>query len=106
MHLELKYSDLDTHRTYRVRVTYAGEDYALPLRLVANGSIEIHPARLRKANPETVEFSIPERAVADGTLNLVWTGPKGSGGSGRGRLVAEVWLLPDGRQLELPVNDN
>jgi hypothetical protein len=92
--LELKYSDLDPRRSYRVRVTYAGEDYALPLRLVANGSVEIHPARLRKSNPETVEFAIPDQAVADGKLSLSWIGPEGSGGSGRGRQVAEVWLLP------------
>jgi hypothetical protein len=91
--LELKYNGLDPRRSYLLRVTYAGEDYALPLRLVANGSVEIHPARLRKSNPETVEFSIPERAVADGKLSLSWIGPDGSGGSGRGRQVAEVWLL-------------
>jgi len=92
--LRLDYHGLDPHDTYRVRITYAGEDYALPLRLVANGNIEIHPARLRHANPETVEFSIPASAVANGTLSLRWTGPEGSGGSGRGRQVAEVWLLP------------
>ena len=91
--LELKYNHLDPGRSYRVRVTYAGEDYALPLRLVANGSVEIHPPRLRNSNPETVEFSIPKQAVADGTLSLSWVGPDGSGGSGRGRQVAEVWLL-------------
>jgi len=92
--LELNYEGLDPHRTYRVRITYAGEDYALPLRLVANGTIEIHPARLRKSNPETVEFPIPQQAVADGELHLRWSGPEGSGGSGRGRQVAEVWILP------------
>lgn len=93
--LQLDYSGLDPHRTYRVRVTYAGEDFALPLRLVANGNIQIHPARLRHSNPETVEFPIPPSAVAKGTLSLRWIGPEGSGGSGRGRQVAEVWLLPE-----------
>ena len=92
--LQLDYHGLDPHRAYRVRITYAGEDYALPLHLVANGNIEIYPARLRHANPETVEFAIPEVAVATGSLNLRWTGPEGSGGSGRGRQIAEVWLLP------------
>ncbi len=92
--LELDYRGLDPQLKYRVRITYAGEDYALPLRLTANGTVEIHAARLRQSNPETVEFAVPSSAVADGRLSLRWTGPTGSGGSGRGRQVAEVWLLP------------
>jgi hypothetical protein len=92
--LELDYTGLDPHRTYRVRITYAGEDYALPLRLTANNTIEIHPARLRHSNPETVEFPVPAAATANGQLQLRWTGPSGSPGSGRGRQVAEVWLIP------------
>ena len=92
--LELNYEGLDPHRTYRIRVTYAGEDYAVPLRLTANGTIEIHPARMRTSNPETVEFWIPQQAVARGKLRLNWSGPEGNGGSGRGRQVAEVWIIP------------
>jgi hypothetical protein len=91
--LELRYTALDPHKSYRVRVTYAGEDYALPLRLTANG-VEVHSARLRKSNPETVEFALPASIAPNGTLTLEWTGPAGSGGSGRGRQVAEVWLIP------------
>jgi len=92
--LELDYTGLDPHRAYRVRITYAGEDYALPLRLTANGTIEVHAARLRHGNPETVEFPVPAAATATGKLQLRWTGPGGSPGSGRGRQVAEVWLIP------------
>jgi hypothetical protein len=92
--LELDYTGLDPHRGYRVRITYAGEDYALPLRLTANDGIEIHPLRLRHSNPETVEFPVPAAATATGRLQLRWTGPAGSPGSGRGRQVAEVWLIP------------
>ncbi len=96
--LELRYRGLNAKVGYRVRVTYAGEDYALPLRLTANG-IEVHPARLRKSNPETVEFAIPDGAIqAAGDLTLAWVGPSGSGGSGRGRQVAEVWLIPQKEQ--------
>jgi hypothetical protein len=91
--LTLRYSGLDPRRHYTARVTYAGEDYALPLRLTANG-LEVHPARLRSSNPETVEFALPAAALRHGSLTLRWTGPSGSGGSGRGRQVAEVWLLP------------
>ena len=92
--LTLRYTGLDSRRGYTVRVTYAGEDYALPLRLVANGTIEVHAARLRRTNPETVDFAVPIKPDAHGTLSLQWFGPSGSGGSGRGRQVAEVWLLP------------
>ena len=92
--LELTYDHLDPARTYRVRITYAGEDYALPLSLTANNSVMIHPARKRTSNPETVEFPIPHEATATGNLHLSWSGPAGTGGSGRGRQVAEVWLIP------------
>jgi hypothetical protein len=91
--LTLHYQGLDSKRHYRVRVTYAGEDYALPLRLTAN-DVEVHSERLRHGNPETVEFDLPDVLTQAGSLTLRWTGPAGSGGSGRGRQVAEVWLLP------------
>lgn len=92
--LTLRWHGLNRHRLYRVRVTYAGEDYALPLRLVANGRIPVHGPRARSHNPETVDFDLPQAATAGGTLRLTWTRPPGMGGSGRGRQVAEVWLLP------------
>jgi hypothetical protein len=96
--LVLAYDHLDKHARYRLRVTYAGEDYTLPMRLVANDHFEIHPPRLRASNPETVEFEVPPEATASGTLKLAWTRPPGGGGSGRGAQVAEVWLIPDSRR--------
>jgi hypothetical protein len=92
--LVLSYNDLNPAAHYRLRVTYAGEDYALPMRLVANDRFEIHPPRSRRTNPETVELDIPAAATATGRLKLAWTRPAGIGGSGRGAQVAEVWLLP------------
>jgi hypothetical protein len=92
--LELLYHGLNAATHYKLRVTYAGEDYTLALQLVANGSIEIHPARLRKSNPETVEFDLPMAATRGGDLDLKWNRPAGVGGGGRGRQVAEVWLIP------------
>jgi len=97
--LTLHYRGLDSKRHYRLRVTYAGEDYALPLLLTANG-VDVHPARLRHRNPETVEFDLPPVISTAGSLNLQWRGPVGSGGSGRGRQVAEVWLLPQTKSKE------
>jgi hypothetical protein len=98
--LTLQYRGLDARHRYRVRVTYAGEDYALPLGLTAN-DVEVHPARLRHSNPETVEFDLPAAITSAGKLTLRWTGPAGSGGSGRGRQVAEVWLLPQTNVIQI-----
>lgn len=92
--LRLHYSGLDPARHYRLRVTYAGEDYALPLRLTAYRSLKIHPMLQRKSNPQTLEFDLPAEATLSGELDLEWAGPENSGGSGRGRQVAEVWLFP------------
>ncbi|WP_294331653.1 hypothetical protein [uncultured Sphingomonas sp.] len=93
--LRLQYTGLDPKRRYRLIATYAGEDYWLPMRLVATGGIEIHPPLDRKTNPMTVEFDIPVAATRSGTLDLAWTRPAGMGGSGRGHQVAETWLIPE-----------
>lgn len=93
--LTLRYTRLDPRRRYRLVAIWAGEDYALPMRLVANDVIELHPFRPRERNPETVEVAIPAAATAGGTLTLGWTRPPGMGGSGRGHQVAETWLIPE-----------
>jgi hypothetical protein len=92
--LEMRYTGLNAALAYHLRVTYAGEDYALPLTLTAGDGVQIHPARQRKSNPETVEFAIPRDAIVEGTLRLRWMRPAGLGGGGRGRQIAEVWLIP------------
>jgi hypothetical protein len=85
---------LRPHVQYKLRVVYAGEDYIVPITLVANGKLVIHGPRLRTANPETVELVLPAVATHTGSLDLQWTRPKGLGGGGRGLQIAEVWLLP------------
>jgi hypothetical protein len=90
----LVYRDLDPGRTWRLRATYAGEDYQLPMRLTANG-VEMHPPLPRATNPMTVDLAIPSEATRTGHLQLDWTRPPGVGGGGRGHQVAEVWLIPD-----------
>jgi hypothetical protein len=93
--LRLHYAGLDPRCGYRLVATYAGEDYSLPMRLVADGSIEIHGPLNHTSNPMRVEYPIPAAATADGTLDLAWTRPPGMGGSGRGNQVAETWLIPE-----------
>ena len=95
--LRLHYDGLDRRRGYSLTVTYAGEDYTLPMRLVANGTIVLQDHFVRTANPMQVTIAIPREATAHGTLDLAWTRPSGMGGSGRGKQVAETWLIPDAR---------
>ena len=92
--LEMIYPNIDPRLRYKVRITYGGEGYSLPLRLVANDTLEIHSARKRATNPEIVEFDIPQEATRSGKLDLKWTRPSGIGGGGRGLQLAEVWLIP------------
>ncbi len=92
--LRLRYQGLDPSRRYRLRVVYAGEDFALPLRLTANRTLEIHPPLQRASNPQTLEFELPAQAARSGALELEWARPKGLGGGGRGRQIAQVWLFP------------
>lgn len=91
--LRLRYDGLEPRRCYRLRFTRAGEDYALPLRLTADGE-ELLPLTPRRSNPERSEVDIPPTLTADGRLTLEWTRPPGIGGGGRGRQIAEAWLIP------------
>lgn len=92
--LELRFSGLRTRVQYKLRIVYAGEDYTVPVTLIANDSYLVHGPRARTANPETVEFTLPIKETGSGSLDLKWTRPQGLGGGGRGLQVAEVWLVP------------
>jgi hypothetical protein len=97
--LTLRYDGLEHERRYRLRYTWAGEDYALPLTLTANGTPLPAPEQ-RGSNPQTVELDIPPALTGNGALTLSWARPAGIGGGGRGRQIAEVWLIP----LPLDIN--
>jgi hypothetical protein len=90
--LRMRYTDLDPDAHYKLRVVYGGDMARVPIRLVANGSTEIHPFRSRDRNPAPLEFDIPQNLTHSGTLTLEWTRTMGVGGSGRGCQVSEVWL--------------
>lgn len=92
--LHIHYDHLDPKHNYKLRIVYSGEGYVLPMSLVANDKEEIHPLRLRKSNPEIIEFNLPASATSSGQLDLKWFRKGGAGGGGRGGQVAEVWLLP------------
>jgi hypothetical protein len=89
--LMVRYTGLDKSAAYRVRVVYGRERAGTKIRLVANDKLEIHASVSKALEP--LEFDIPPEATAGGELTLTWTQAAGSGGTGRGCQVAEVFLL-------------
>ena len=55
----MHYDGLDPQAQYKIRVVYAGDSPRVKIRLVANGSIEIHPLIDKPAPIAPVEFDIP-----------------------------------------------
>ena len=96
--LAVRYEHLDPTATYRLRVVYGGDSPKKRIRLVANGSIPIHPLLTKPWPIRPIEFDLPRAATAGGQLTLEWHGEPGLGGNGRGCQVSELWLLktPDG----------
>ena len=91
--LEMRYEELNPESSYKLRVVYSGDGPRRQIKLVANGSIEIHPLMTRPWPPKPIEFEIPAEATRNGGLTLAWTREQGLGGNGRGSQVSEVWLI-------------
>jgi hypothetical protein len=89
----LHYDGLDREAAYKVRVVYTGDMFNVRVRLVADGSTEIHPYRLKPRDMTPLEFDIPRAATRDGALDLDFAAEPGRAGNGRGCQVAEVWLI-------------
>lgn len=92
--VRLRYTGLERNRRYRLIARWAGEAYALPMRLTGDG-VELHGYRARNGERETVETAIPQSLTADGALTLEWHRPPGIGGGGRGHQIAQTWLIPE-----------
>ena len=90
--LEMQYHGLDKSARYKVRIVYGSESPTM-IRLVANQTFEVHPMLQKPVDVQPIEFEIPAAATAGGELRLTWSRPAGSGGTGRGVQVAEVWLI-------------
>jgi hypothetical protein len=91
--LRMHYAELDPKGEYKIRLVYGGDSPRQKVRLIANGSIEIHPFIAKQVPYQTVEFDIPREATRNGELNLAWTREPGQGGNGRGCQVSEIWLI-------------
>lgn len=91
--LIMKYNNLNSKRKYKVKVTYAGDNFKVKIQMLADGRMIHGP--IMKPNPHrTLEFMIPEDLTGDGSLELHFQREPGLGGNGRGCQVAEVWLVP------------
>jgi len=91
--LKLRYTGLDPAAHYKVRFTQGGDAAPRSTRLVANGTVEIHPMRKREAEVKPLEFDIPAAATAGGTLTLEWQPSPDESGNGRFIQISEVWLI-------------
>jgi hypothetical protein len=89
----MRYSGLDPEARYTLRVIYSCLKPHIPMRLTANGGIEIHPFVTRNDPPAPVEFDIPVEATRGGELTLTWEAEHGRGGNPGGAGVSEVWLV-------------
>jgi hypothetical protein len=84
----MQYDNLDPHAKYRLRVVYSGP-FDPAIRLVADGSYQVH-ATLKEPRPMSpLEFDIPQAATSDGVLQLEWRLMNVCRGLG----VGETWLL-------------
>jgi hypothetical protein len=91
----LRYTGLDPNAAYKVRVVYAGENVNQEqgIRMMANGTVVVHPYMKRPLPVRPVEFDIPREATRTGTLTLEWDREAPPSGRIRGAQVSEVWLL-------------
>ncbi len=85
--LKIRYEDLDTSATYKMKVTYTGR-FRSRLKLVANDNIIIHDF-IQTGEKPVYEFDIPKEATSNGKVIFTWTCGEGQ----RGSQVSEVWLM-------------
>jgi len=91
--LKMRYDGLDPQAQYQIRVVYSGGDTEAKVKLLANGSHEIHGWLTRPAPVKPLEFDIPKAATASGKLELTFSKEPGLRGNGRGMDVGEVWII-------------
>ena len=89
----MQYKDLDPRAQYRIRIVYSGEARRIKIRLMANGTHEVHGLIERPIPQKPLAFDIPAEATKSGELALDWTREQGLGGNGRGCQICEVWLM-------------
>lgn len=95
--VEMRYTGLDPGARYRLRIVYIPSFRPSEIRLMANGTLQIHPPldvgkEDRGKLPHPREFELPGEATQGGALDLRWTvNPDAGYLAGFGQ-IAEVWL--------------
>lgn len=84
--LKIKYTDLDTSASYKIRITYTGR-FRSKVKLTAN-DILVHDF-LQTGETPVHEFDIPKEATASGSVIFTWVCDEGQ----RGSQVSEIWLI-------------
>ena len=85
--LKIRYDNLDTAATYKMRITYTGR-FRSKQKLVANDHIVIHDF-IQTGEKPIYEFDIPKEATSGGQVTFTWTCGEGQ----RGSQVTEIWLM-------------
>lgn len=85
--LKIRYTDLDTSASYKMRITYTGR-FRSKLRLLANDNIVIHDF-IETGTKPVYEFDIPRSATSSGAVTFSWACGEGQ----RGSQVTEIWLM-------------
>ncbi len=84
--LKIKYDNLDSTASYKMRVTYTGR-FRSKLKLTAN-DVVIHDLMQTGEKP-VYEFDIPKEVTEKGEIVFTWTCGEGQ----RGSQVCEIWLI-------------
>ena len=71
--LRMHYTDLDPSAQYKIRVVYGGDMPRVPVRLVANGNVEIHPLS-PEAVPRRSRVSSHSQAGDRERRRSIWNG--------------------------------
>ena len=85
--LQIKYENLDTTASYKMRITYTGR-FRSKVKLVANDNIVIHDF-LQTGQKPVHEFDIPHEATASGKVVFTWNCGEGTWVAGYGNMVDE-----------------
>ena len=87
--LKMHYEGLDPEAQYRLKVTYAGR-FRPSMTLTLNDEFGIHGPVAQPAPVWPVSYYLPQEATRSGMLDVEWNLV-----SGRGCMVAEVWLIKE-----------
>jgi hypothetical protein len=92
--VSLEYTNLDPAAQYRVKLVYVAQTALIQLHAVgADGKAAAVHGPTAPNVTGVYEYAVPTSATQGGSVTLVCSGPRGTGGFGRTCQIAEVWLV-------------